>query len=191
MMPPTLSRLVRSAIRIVRLPLEKAIFHAQLAGARLIEQQDIAYAKSIVGAMRVRLYGLLVAACGARGAPPPVVGLDSPVTPPTFDVFYRLQVTNYGVFYVLFDSPPSGSNPIDIWDLCLHAQMAFPDYFRSNGFSNESAAGASRKSCFDSVRDLTRTNRSPLLLHEPDNVIETHEDAGDFKDRSARPTPFR
>jgi len=95
----------------------------------LIEQQGIAYAKSIAGAMRVRLYGLLVAACGARGAPPPVVGLDSPVTPPTFDVFYRLQVTNYGVFYVLFDSPPSGSNPIDIWDLCLHAQMAFPDYF--------------------------------------------------------------
>ena len=50
-------------------------------------------------------------------------------TPPTFDVFYRLQVTNYGVFYVLFDSPPSGSNPIDIWDLCLHAQMALTDYF--------------------------------------------------------------
>jgi hypothetical protein len=114
---------------------------------------------------------------------PPVAGLDSPVTPPTFDVFYRLQVTNYGVFYVLFDSPPSGSNPIDIWDLYLHAQMAFPRLFRSNGFSDESPAGASRKSCFDSVRDLTRTNRSPLLLHEPDNVIETHEDAGDFKDR--------
>ena len=74
----------------------------------------------------MRLYALLVA---ARGASPPVAGLDSPVTPPTFDVFYRLQVTNYGIFYVLFDSPPSGSNPIDIWDLYLHAQMAFPDYF--------------------------------------------------------------
>jgi len=93
---------------------------------RLIGQQGIAYAKSIPGAMRMRLYALLVA---ARGASPPVAGLDSPVTPPTFDVFYRLQVTNYGVFYVLFDSPPSGSNPIDIWDLYLHAQMAFPDYF--------------------------------------------------------------
>ena len=56
-------------------------------------------------------------------------GLGFAVTPPTFDVFYRLQVTNYGVFYVLFDSPPSGSNPVDIWDLYLHAQMAFPDYF--------------------------------------------------------------
>jgi hypothetical protein len=33
----------------------------------------------------------------------------------------------------------------------------------SNGFSDESPAGASRKSCFDSVRDLTRTNRSPLF----------------------------
>jgi hypothetical protein len=38
-----------------------------------------------------------------------------------------------------------------------------PQLFRSDGFSDESTAGASRKSCFDSVRDLTRTNRSPLL----------------------------
>ena len=93
---------------------------------RLIEQQGIACAKSIAGGDEDATLCLLVAACGA---PPPVVGLDSPVTPPTFDVFYRLQVTNYGVFYVLFDSPPSGSNPIDIWDLYLHVQMAFPDYF--------------------------------------------------------------
>src|SRR4026207_2076348 len=61
--------------------------------------------------------------------PPACGGLGFARNPPTFDVFYRLQVTNYGVFYVLLDSPPSGSNPIDIWDLCLHAQMAFPDYF--------------------------------------------------------------
>jgi hypothetical protein len=50
-------------------------------------------------------------------------------TAATFDVFYRLQVTNYGVLYVLFDSPPSGSNPIDVWDLRLHIQMAFPQRF--------------------------------------------------------------
>jgi hypothetical protein len=50
-------------------------------------------------------------------------------TAATFDVFYWLQVTNYGVLYVLFDSPPSGSNPVDIWDLCLHVQMASPNYF--------------------------------------------------------------
>ena len=50
-------------------------------------------------------------------------------TAATFDVFYRLQVTNYGVLYVLFDAPPSGSNPIDVWDLCLHVQMASPNYF--------------------------------------------------------------
>ena len=96
---------------------------------RLIEQQGIAYAKNIAKGDEDATLCLLVAARGARAAPPPVVGLGSPVTPPTFDVFYRLQVTNYGVFYVLFDSPPSGSNPIDIWDLYLHAQMAFPDYF--------------------------------------------------------------
>jgi hypothetical protein len=120
----------------------------------------------------------------ARGASPPVAGLDSPVTPPTFDVFYRLQVTNYGVFYVLFDSPPSGSNPIDIWDLYLHAQMAFPDYFVATVLATSPRREQAEKTVFfDSVRDLIRTNRSPLLLHEPDNVIEAHEDAGDFKDR--------
>jgi hypothetical protein len=70
-------------------------------------------------------------------------------TAPTFDVFYRLQVTNYGVLYVLFDSPPSGSNPVDVWDLCLHGQVASPNYFVAAGFSDESPAGASRKSCFD------------------------------------------
>ena len=70
---------------------------------------------------------LLVAACAACGAPPPVVGFARNTA--TFDVFYRLQVTNDGVLYVLFDSPPSGSNPIDVWELCLHVQMAFPNYF--------------------------------------------------------------
>jgi hypothetical protein len=109
----------------------------------LIEQQGIAYAKSVEGATLC----LLAAACGARGAPPPVVGLDSPVTPPTFDVFYRLQVTNYGVFYVLFDSPPSGSNPIDIWDLYLHAQMAFPDYFVATVLATSQAEKAVLIAC--------------------------------------------
>jgi len=47
-------------------------------------------------------------------------------TAATFDVFYWLQVTNYGLLYVLFDSAPSGSNYIDVWDLCLHAQTASP-----------------------------------------------------------------
>lgn len=50
-------------------------------------------------------------------------------TPATFDVFYRLQVTNYGLLNVLFDSAPSGSNHIDVWDLSLHLEMASPNYF--------------------------------------------------------------
>ena len=86
---------------------------------------------------------LLVAACAARGAPPPVVGFAR--NTPTFDVFYWLQITNYGVLYVLFDSAPSGSNHIDVWDLHLHVQNGLPELFRSNGFSGESAVGASRK----------------------------------------------
>jgi hypothetical protein len=42
----------------------------------------------------------------------------------TFDVFYRLQVTNYGLFYILFDSAPGGSDCIDLREWCLHAQTA-------------------------------------------------------------------
>jgi len=76
-------------------------------------------------------FGLrLVAVCGARGASAACGGLGfARNTAATFDVFYWLQVTNYGVLYVLFDSAPSGSNYIDVWDLCLHAQTASPNYF--------------------------------------------------------------
>jgi hypothetical protein len=46
-------------------------------------------------------------------------------TAATFDVFYRLQVTYYGLLYVFFDSAPSGSNYIDVWE-CLHGQTTSP-----------------------------------------------------------------
>ena len=58
------------------------------------------------------------AACGGFGF--------APNTAAAFDVFYWLQVTNYGVLYVLFNSAPSGSNYIDVWDLFLYAQTASP-----------------------------------------------------------------
>src|SRR6266481_2404237 len=66
-------------------------------------------------------------------------------TAATFDVFYRLQVTNYGVLYVLFDSAPSGSNYIDVWDLSLHAQTA-SQLFRSNVLAT-SPGESNPKSC--------------------------------------------
>jgi hypothetical protein len=44
----------------------------------------------------------------------------------TFDVFYWLQVTNYGLLYVFDLAAPSGSDYIDVWDLCLLCQMASP-----------------------------------------------------------------
>jgi hypothetical protein len=76
-----------------------------------------------------------VTACGAGAA----CGGFGPArnTATTFDVFYWLQVTNYGVLYVLFDSAPSGSNYIDVWDLSLHAQTP-PNYFVANVFSDDS-----------------------------------------------------
>jgi hypothetical protein len=67
-----------------------------------------------------------VATCGAPGALTPGGFGFARNTPATFDVFYRIQVTNYGFLYLLFDSAPSGSNYIDVWDLSLHLQMASP-----------------------------------------------------------------
>jgi len=67
----------------------------------------------------VRLFTLLVPACGARAASAACDGFGfAPNAAATFDVFYWLQVTN---FDVLFDSAPSRSNYINVWDLCIHA----------------------------------------------------------------------
>ncbi len=98
----------------------------------------------------------------ARGAHAAFGGFGLARNTATFDVFYWLQVTNYGVRYVLFDSAPSGSNYIDIWDLCLHVQMASPNYFVATVLAT-SARGEQAEKLFDSVRDLMRTNRSPLF----------------------------
>ena len=61
-----------------------------------------------------------MATCGAPGALTRGGFGFARKTPATFDVFYRPQVTNYGVLYVLFDSAPGGSNDIDVWDLSFH-----------------------------------------------------------------------
>ena len=67
-----------------------------------------------------------MATCGAPGALTRGGFGFAPKTPATFDFFYRLQVTNYGFPYVVFDAAPGGSNDIDVWDLSLHLQMASP-----------------------------------------------------------------
>ena len=83
-------------------------------------------------------------------------------TAPTFDVFYGLQVTNYGVPYVLFDSAPSGSNYIDVWDLCLHAQTASP-IISLQRISGESRREQAEK-LFDRVRKSCAHNQSPIAI---------------------------
>jgi hypothetical protein len=72
-----------------------------------------------------------VAACGARSASAARAGFGFALNTAaaTFDVFYWLQVTNYGVLYVLFDSAPSGPDYIDIFGVRLHAQNAVPIIF--------------------------------------------------------------
>ena len=49
-------------------------------------------------------------------------------SPATFDFLHWAQVANYGLFYILFESAPSGSNHIDVWDVFLHLQIASANY---------------------------------------------------------------
>jgi len=53
-------------------------------------------------------------------------------TATAFDVFHRLQVTNYGLFYIPFESAPKGPNLIGVWVFCTHGQTAFHNLFRGN-----------------------------------------------------------
>ena len=101
-------------------------------------------------------------------------------TTATFDVFYWLQVTNYGVLYVLFDSPPSGSNHIDVWDLCLHVQMASPNYFVATVLATSPRREQAEK-LFDSVHaprvaaELGHT--SPAMLYNTYREVVLPEEA--------------
>ena len=63
------------------------------------------------------------AACGWLGLPLK--------TAATFDVFHRLQVTNYGLFNIPFESAPNGLDHVDVWLLCILAQTVSP-LFRGN-----------------------------------------------------------
>jgi hypothetical protein len=108
----------------------------------------------------VQLFLLLVAARGASAA---FCGFEFDLkTAATFDVFYWLQVTNYGVLYVPFDSAPSRSNYTDVWDLCLHAQTASL-IISSQRFSDESRREQAEK-LFDRVRKSCAHNQSPIAI---------------------------
>ena len=55
----------------------------------------------------------------------------------TFDVFSGLEVTNYGLSNILFESAPNGSHDVDVWLLCVHAQTAFLQFVSWQRFSHE------------------------------------------------------
>jgi hypothetical protein len=50
----------------------------------------------------------------------------------TFDVFCRLQVTNYGIFNIFFESTPNGSDHVNVWLPCILAQTVSPNLFCGN-----------------------------------------------------------
>jgi hypothetical protein len=101
-------------------------------------------------------------------------------TAATFDVFYWLQVTNYGVLYVLFDSAPSGSNYIDVWDLCLHAQTA-STIISSQPFSDESGESKPKSCLIACVKAARITNRPlPSIRSHPREAKRTNRQCSLF-----------
>jgi len=62
-----------------------------------------------------------------------------------FDIFYRLQVTNFG----LLKSAPNGLNYMDVWRLFLHGPCRLPDPLL---LANICASCQSRKATFSAIR---------------------------------------
>jgi hypothetical protein len=50
-------------------------------------------------------------------------------TAATFDVFPGLQITNYGLFNIPFESTPDGLDHADVCLLCIFVQPAFPPVY--------------------------------------------------------------
>jgi hypothetical protein len=88
-------------------------------------------------------------------------------TAAAFGVFYRLEVANYGLFYIPFDSAPGGSDCIDVWEWRLHAQTAhqlLPATFLATSLSESKLKGESRKfrfSCFETLSLPSHHRRDP------------------------------
>ena len=100
----------------------------------------------------MRLFTLLVPACGARAASAACDGFGfARNAAATFDVFYWLQVTNFDVR--LLNSAPNGPDYIDIVGLCLHAQL-FRRKVRLNWSSCQAlnSAREAMQSCCQSVQ---------------------------------------
>ena len=73
----------------------------------------------------------LTAACFSRVARAVCGGFRcARTTATTFDIFYRLQVTNFG----LLKSAPNGLNYMDIRRLFLHGRCRLPDLLYSQTF---------------------------------------------------------
>jgi hypothetical protein len=56
----------------------------------------------------------------------------------TFYVFPRLQITNDGLFYIVFESVPNGSEHVDGWLFWIRAQQLLPNLFRGNVLATNS-----------------------------------------------------
>jgi len=107
-----------------------------------------------------------------------------------FDVFYWLQVKNFGVLFdsgtpkganhfdVLFDPAPKGANHFAVWDFGIHAKMdlagefiAYPDHRtkvpsqqsrRANVYEVEIASAEMPRRICDSPHPITQCSDSRL-----------------------------
>ena len=82
-------------------------------------------------------------------------------TAATFDVFCRLQVTNYGLFNILFESTPNGSDHVNVWLSCILAQTASPNLFRGNLLATNPSE-SKRKNCLRAYIQGTLGRRAKI-----------------------------
>ncbi len=103
----------------------------------------------------------------------------------TFDVFSRLQVTNYGLFDILFELAPNGSEHVDVWLWCILAQTVSPQFISWQRFSDESRRGQAEKLSRRSRRSHKRAT-SRHLMSNPSHPRNEAEGISDIEGKVAR-----
>jgi hypothetical protein len=96
------------------------------------------------------------AACGWFGFPL--------YTAATFDVFYRLQVTNYGVLNILLESTPNRLDYMDVWVLSIHVQTALHNYFVATFLATSPEESKRKSGARPDFANITSTLRASLVV---------------------------
>jgi hypothetical protein len=70
-----------------------------------------------------------------------------------FYVFPGLKVSNDGLFQIIFQSAPDGSDHVDVSLFCIFAQTGFPPVYGGQRFSNDCRSGQAEKPFFHFLQE--------------------------------------